>query len=101
VTTTSAPPASTITTDGPVREEILRGEGVPLPALARSLPPLRAGRPVSASTLGRWVNHGAHLPDGRLVRLEAARVGCHWVSSLAALERFLAALAGAEVPRAE
>jgi hypothetical protein len=63
-----------------------------LSAAARRLPPLRGGRPVHAATLCRWIITGIRGPDGGRVRLEAVRVGGAWMTSLEALERFLAAL---------
>jgi uncharacterized protein DUF1580 len=63
-----------------------------LSAAARRFPPLRGDRPVSPSTVWRWVTAGVPLPDGRLVRLEAVRLASRWVTSVQAIDRFCAAL---------
>jgi hypothetical protein len=68
---------------------------------ARLLPSNRAGKRVNFSTIWRWALRGVRAIDGRVVRLEAARVGGRWITSRQALERFSAALtptneAGAE-----
>ena len=55
---------------------------------ARLLPPGRRGRPASLSCVLRWVLDGARDPSGERVRLEAARLGGRWVTSLEALRRF-------------
>jgi hypothetical protein len=59
---------------------------------ARRLPPGRNGRPVTLSCLLRWVLDGVPGPDGQRVRLEAARLGGRWLTSVEALARFAAAL---------
>src|SRR5262245_45668571 len=69
---------------------LLRETTMSLAEAAKRLPPFRPGRPVSVGSLTRWVLHGVHTPAG-LVRLEASRVGGHWITSLEALERFLTA----------
>ena len=40
----------------------------------------------------RWAVHGARSPAGKLVRLEAARLGSRWITSRQALQRFVEAL---------
>ena len=60
-----------------------------LPQAARRLPPGRNGRPVSTSTLVRWILHGLLGPDGEVVRLEAVRLGFRWVTDEAALQSFV------------
>ena len=59
---------------------------------ARLLPSNRAGKRVNFSTIWRWALKGVHATDGRLVKLEAARVGGRWLTSKEAIERFSAAL---------
>jgi hypothetical protein len=59
---------------------------------ARRLPPGRLGRPVSASTLFRWIVAGLRVADGRTVRLQAIKIGGRWLTSAEALTRFAAAL---------
>src|SRR5262249_13455673 len=58
----------------------------------RLLPPGRRGRPVTLSCLLRWVLEGVRAPDGRLVRLEALRLGGRWVTTRQAIQRFAESL---------
>jgi hypothetical protein len=74
-----------------LRHETLMG----LAQAARRLPSGRSDRPVSPSTVFRWVHDGVKLPDGKIVRLEAIRLGGRWLTSVEALERF----AVAQTPR--
>lgn len=74
-----------------VIKEITAGEGLSLAEAARSLPTSRGGKRVSPSTLWRWSRVGVKLETGVCVRLEVARMGCRWLTSRAALARFLAA----------
>jgi hypothetical protein len=81
--------------------EIVGGEALSLAQAARLLPSGRLGRPCHPSTLGRWITDGARLPSGAVVRLQAVRLASRWITSRAAVERFLAALteaAGAPSP---
>jgi hypothetical protein len=55
---------------------------------ARLLPAGRKGRPVTLSCVLRWVLRGAKAPDGKVVRLEALRLGGRWLTSREALQRF-------------
>jgi hypothetical protein len=52
---------------------------------------LRAGRPVHPGTVCRWINPGHLLPSGHRVRLEGMRAGRKWLTSRAAITRFLLA----------
>jgi len=81
----SAIPASS------VLSEIVAGLGLSLTQAARRFPPARLGRPVHASCVWRWMHDGVRLPDGTIVRLEAARLSGRWLTSEPAIERFLAA----------
>jgi Protein of unknown function (DUF1580) len=74
----------------PVIREILAGDHLTLTQAARKLPPHR-GNAVAPSTLWRWHFKGLGTPDGRRVHLELARVGGKWLTSLAALTRFITA----------
>jgi hypothetical protein len=99
--TTETP--DTITPD--VRAEIAAGHALSLPEVARRMPSYRRkrtggtdekpeyGEPLSVSpcTVWRWITEGVRLPDGRRVRLEAARVSGRWLTSEQALARWLAA----------
>jgi hypothetical protein len=71
----------------------LTEQTIPLAEAARRLPRLRAGRPVSPTTLWRWAAHGL-----RGVRLEVVRVGGTTCTSVEALRRFFARLDGTPVP---
>jgi hypothetical protein len=48
----------------------------------------RGGRPIHFSTVLRWILKGVKSPSGATVRLEALRIGAHWVTSREALQRF-------------
>jgi hypothetical protein len=75
---------------------------LPLAAAAKRIPPGRSGKKTHISTLVRWIKEGAKSPTGEVVRLEAARLGSRWVTSLEALQRFSQALtpAGSDAPTA-
>ncbi len=60
-------------------------------AAARLLGSFKNERPVHPSTLARWAQRGVRTPDGRIVRLESARIGGKLVTSRAAIIRFIAA----------
>ncbi len=62
---------------------------IPLAEAAHRLPRLRAGRPVSPSTLWRWASSGI-----RNIHLETVRVGGTTCTSTEALSRFFARLTG-------
>jgi hypothetical protein len=84
--------ATTDTTPA-VIDEILAGDALSMTAAARRVPPHRGtGTSAAPSTIWRWHRKGAKAPDGRRVHLEMARVGAKWMTSAAALRRFLAAL---------
>jgi hypothetical protein len=63
-----------------------------LAAAARRFPPLRAERPRHPATLTRWIQRGILGPGGQRVRLEAVRAGGSWITSIEAIERFMATL---------
>jgi hypothetical protein len=71
---------------------ILTESTLSLAQAARRLPPGRRGAPVSLACVLRWVLDGSRAPDGTKVRLEAVRLGGRWITSVAALARFAAAL---------
>jgi hypothetical protein len=71
--------------------DILSETTLGLAEAARRLPSYRRGSPVSPSTLWRWITDGVKLPGGQMVRLEAARLGGRWLTSVEALARFAAA----------
>ena len=73
----------------------LNGEpALPLAQLAAksNYPGQRGASRVHPATLTRWILRGARAVDGRTVKLEAVRLGSRWLSSEAALGRFVAAL---------
>jgi hypothetical protein len=58
----------------------------------RVIPPGRNGRKLHLSTLIRWATDGSRGPSGEKVRLEAARLGGRWLTSVEAISRFMRAL---------
>jgi len=80
----------------------LATEGMITAATAARLPwlPRTRGGPPSAATVARWHTEGVELPDGRRVKLEAARLNGKVITSEARLLAFferqqVAELAGA------
>jgi hypothetical protein len=81
----------------PVLAEIQSGDGLSLAAAGRLFPGHRGSPAVDPSTVFRWKAKG--LPaGGRTVKLEAVRVGGRWLTSGAAVARFVAALTAAAAP---
>lgn len=76
---------------GELAAEIARGEGLGMAAAARRFPSARSGKPCHPATVTRYGVSGTRTKDGRTVRLEVARCGSRWVTSAAAIERFIAA----------
>jgi hypothetical protein len=72
--------------------EVARGEGLRLEAIAARIPSLRHKRPVSSGAIWNWITKGVETEHGRIVRLEAVRSPSGWLSTEAALRRFLQAL---------
>ena len=58
---------------------------------ARKLPGGRAGKSLDPSTVWRWCTIGIRR-DGQIVKLESARLGGRFVTSVEALQRFSDAL---------
>ncbi len=67
---------------------------------AKLVPSYRVGRPTHVSRLVRWIVNGVRADDGRLIKLEAMRLGGQWVTSAAALQRFAEAMTPAQRPLA-
>src|SRR5918997_7046189 len=65
---------------------------------AKLVPSYRAGRPTHVSRLVRWIVNGVRTDDGRVVKLEALRLGGQWVTSAAALQRFAEAMTSGQGP---
>jgi hypothetical protein len=61
---------------------------IPLALEPALLPPGRGDKPVTFSTVFRWVKDGVLNAAGERVRLEAARIGGRWLTSKPALQRF-------------
>lgn len=59
--------------------------------IARLAGKFRRGRPTHASTVTRWITVGVVVGGGRVLKLEGIRLNGRWVSSRAALVRFIAA----------
>jgi len=72
---------------------ILQETMVTLNEVAQTFPSTRAGKKLNFSTVLRWGLKGVRAIDGRVVKLEIARIGGRWLSSKEALQRFSAALA--------
>jgi hypothetical protein len=81
-----------------VLSEIQSGEGLSLSAAGRLFPGHRGNGTVDPSTVFRWVTKGMRTPDGRVMRLEAVRVGGRWLTSRGAVARFVSALTAAADP---
>ena len=75
-----------------VLTEIIAGDAPGLSAAARLLPAHRGDGRACASTIWRWIRTGTRTTDGRVVKLEAARLGARWLTSSAAISRYMAAL---------
>jgi len=81
--------------------EIQAGGGLSLSAAGRLFPGHRGGTSVDPSTVFRWVTKGTRTAGGRVVKLEAVRVGGRWLTSRGAVTRFVAALTEAASPAGE
>jgi hypothetical protein len=75
-----------------VLTEIISGDALGLSAAARLLPAHRGAGGASATTVWRWIRTGTRTSDGRVVKLEAARIGTRWLTSKAVLTRYMTAL---------
>jgi hypothetical protein len=95
---TVADSASLTDTGDPVLAEIQAGTGLSLSAAGRLFPGRRGNCTVDPSTVFRWLTKGAKASDGRVVRLEAVRVGGRWLTSRPAVARFVDALTAAATP---
>src|SRR5262245_48148137 len=76
--------------------DIRHEELLSLAEAAQRLPNRRMGRPVSPSCIWRWIVEGVKGPTGQRVRLEGAKVGGAWLTSVEALERFIVRLTPTE-----
>ena len=89
--TSSSPRAAAEHPAARVAAEIAAGDALTLSQAARERPAHR-GKRAWGSTIWRNVTKGIVRWDGQRIRLEAARIGGRWLTSRAALARFLAAL---------
>jgi hypothetical protein len=71
--------------------EIEAGQGETLTRAARRIPRTRLDKPVTLGCLLRWVTRGVIGPNGVRVHLEAARLAGKWITTPAAIRRFVAA----------
>jgi hypothetical protein len=72
-------------------QEIEAGQGEYLTQAARRIPSVRQGKRTTLSCILRWVLKGVRGPDGQRIKLEAARLAGKWITSAAAVRRFVAA----------
>src|SRR5262245_26237863 len=61
---------------------------ISLTQASRLCPPGRGGKTPALSCLLRWIMYGVDGPNGR-VKLEGARLGGRWFTSVQALQRFI------------
>jgi hypothetical protein len=67
---------------------------ISLSQAAARFPGHRGAERLHPATMTRWILKGVRAVDGRRVKLEAVRVGCRWLTSEPALQRFADALSG-------
>ena len=56
---------------------------------AKLYPSFRNGRPTHISTPLRHITKGVRLSNGEVIRLEGARLGGRWITTVEAVERFM------------
>jgi hypothetical protein len=81
----------------PILEEINSGDGLSLAQAGKRFPAHRGQGALNPSTVFRWVTNGVRTKDGRSVKLEAILVGGRWLTSRAAVSRFIATLTNAAI----
>jgi hypothetical protein len=70
-------------------------------AASKLFPAFRGSAPhTNGSTVFRWATRGSKAAGGALVKLEAVRVGSRWLTSVEAVNRFVAAMTAASTPPA-
>ena len=85
-------------TDDVILSEILGGDSLSLPAAAKLIPGRGTAPHIKHTTVWRWVTMGTKTAGDRVVKLEAVRLGSRWLTSKAAVLRFVKSLtAGAHV----
>jgi Protein of unknown function (DUF1580) len=80
-------PVSTTT----VISEIADGKGLSLAQAAKRFSSYRGNRPCNPSTVFRWVSNGVVTRNGQRVRLEPARLNGRYLTTAAAIARFISA----------
>jgi hypothetical protein len=81
------------TRDDPMPIDLSTERALTLREAAKLIPSSRKGRPTHISRVVRWITEGSRSADGRVVYLEALRLGGHWITSVEAIQRFGEALA--------
>jgi hypothetical protein len=81
--------------------EIVAGEALSMGEAGRIIPALRGQKRTDPATIWRWVNRGHKLPDGSVLKLEAAKMAGRWLTSKPALGRFLERITAASIPQSE
>lgn len=87
--------------EAPVAPALLGGEKLLSPAAAAKasrIPGHRGAATINGATIFRHITRGVRTPNGTVIRLEAIRIGCRWLTSLEAIARFGAALTAANLP---
>jgi hypothetical protein len=75
-----------------IESRLIQEQWLSLSQAARLFPPARRGRPVSASCVWRWCKRGVTTADGRRVHLEVLRCVNRFITTEAAVRRFLSAM---------
>lgn len=88
------------TTPSTVLSEIRQHGGYRLSQVAKWFPASRGNGHSNPATWWRNAMRGAMTPSGERVRLEVVRIGMSYVTSEAAVQRFVAALTDASMPAA-
>jgi len=78
--------------------EIVDGNGLSMSEAGKRIPALRGDRRTNPATVWRWVCRGHRLSDGSIIKLEAAKLAGRWLTSRAALARFLERVTAASTP---
>jgi hypothetical protein len=82
----------------PIISEIVEGNGLSMSDAGGLVPALRGKRRTNPATVWRWVCRGHRLPNGSVIKLEAAKLAGRWLTSRSALARFLERVTAASTP---
>jgi hypothetical protein len=77
--------------------DITTEQAIGLHEASRLYPSFRNGRPTHISTPLRHITRGVRLSNGQVVRLEGARLGGRWITTIEAVERFMQRLTAGAV----